>query len=420
MDVSALDSPLRRFRTFTDQGADVLENVHDKVLFTVRGAPKGSRVRLVTLDRYDGREWLPSNNTEAGTADDAFLRIDSRVDNPLRGPAVRASVRVTRAYRSAWMPTVGSLTSLQLIFADPGSSVTRCATTWPPRRPCCPPASAAGTPTSSPRWCRPRRSMPRPRDGRAAPSRWWGCAGSTPSCRPCSNAAIPPMRKVFVLAGYLHDQGRYSDGASPGEQQYKPGQDLDRVVDGFLLAPTPVGDDEQYAAAMAMLANRVGVPARVVVGAVLPGDGKVRGADMHAWVELRVLDGSWRTLPTKAFMSRTPVRPSLVPPVATPPPAAKPPAEQPQQPAARDRSTPKDQSGPGAGSGVRLLPWLSLVVLLVLLVAVPLSKSIRRRLRRRRGRPADRIAGGWTELVDHARDLGVPVRVHASRRSRRA
>ena len=84
-DLEGLDSPLRRFRTFTDQGADVLENVHDKVLFTVRGAPKGSRVRLVTLDRYDGREWLPSNNTEAGTADDAFLRIDSRVDNPLRG-----------------------------------------------------------------------------------------------------------------------------------------------------------------------------------------------------------------------------------------------------------------------------------------------------------------------------------------------
>ena len=145
---------------------------------------------------------------------------------------------------------------------------------------------------------------------------------------------------------------------------------------------------------MAMLANRVGVPARVVVGAVLPGDGKVRGSDVHAWVELRVLDGTWRTLPTKAFMSRTPVRPSLVPPVATPPPAAKPPAEQPQQPAARDRSTPKDQSGPGAGSDVRLLPWLSLLVLVVLLVAVPLSKSIRRRLRRRRGRAADRIAGG--------------------------
>ncbi len=114
------------------------------------------------------------------------------------------------------------------------------------------------------------------------------------------------MHKVFVLAGYLRDQGRYSDGALPGEQQYEAGHDLDRLVDGFLLAPRPVGDDEQYAAAMALLANRVGVPARVVVGAVLPRDGKVRGEDVHAWVELRVFDGSWRTLPTREFMSRRP------------------------------------------------------------------------------------------------------------------
>ena len=42
------------------------------------------------------------------------------------------------------------------------------------------------------------------------------------------------------------------------------------MIDDFLLAPRPVGDDEQYAAAMALLANRVGVPARVVVGAVRP------------------------------------------------------------------------------------------------------------------------------------------------------
>ena len=31
-----------------------------------------------------------------------------------------------------------------------------------------------------------------------------------------------------------------------------------------------VGNDEQYAALMALLANRIGVPARVVLGRVVP------------------------------------------------------------------------------------------------------------------------------------------------------
>ena len=120
------------------------------------------------------------------------------------------------------------------------------------------------------------------------------------------------MRKLFVLARYLRREGRYSNGG-PGEARYKPGHDLDRLVDGFLLARRPVGDDEQYAAAMALMANRVGVAARVVVGAVLPRNGKVRGKNVHAWVEVRVADGSWRTLPTKEFMGNRPPQRNMTP-----------------------------------------------------------------------------------------------------------
>jgi hypothetical protein len=61
---------------------------------------------------------------------------------------------------------------------------------------------------------------------------------------------------------------------------------------------------------------------------------------------------------------------------------------------------------------VRRLPWL---IPLVLALVVPSTKLVRRRLRRTRGRPSDRMAGAWAELVDHARDLGIPVPVRASR-----
>ena len=412
VDVTALDSPLRRFRTFTDQGPGSLENVHDKVLFTVRGAPAGSRVRMVTLDRYDGREWLPGNDTEPGTADDSFLRIDSRVDNPRRGRVVRAQVSVTKAYRSAWMPTVGSLTSLQLIFADPREQRGEMRYNLATSTAVLPTGvgnkdpyeftsvvPAAGVDASTPGW-----------DGPVQPV--VGLHRLDAFLPAVLDANLPPMRKVFVLAGYLRDQGRYSDGARPGEQRYLPGQDLDRLVDGFLLGARPVGDDEQYAAAMALLANRVGVPARVVVGAVLPHNGKVRGEDVHGWVELRVADGSWRTLPTRAFMSRTPPVRTLPPAPPPLPPSKTSPSERPEQPRTQDQPKSRHHADGATGSVLHLLPWLAL---LVLALVVPALKGVRRHRRRTRGRTADRIAGGWAELVDRAGDLGIPVSVQASR-----
>ena len=73
-----------------------------------------------------------------------------------------------------------------------------------------------------------------------------------------------------------------------------------------MLATPSVGNDEQYAAAMALMANRLRVPARVVVGAVVPANGVVKGKDVEAWVELRAADGTWQTLETDRFMSRRP------------------------------------------------------------------------------------------------------------------
>jgi hypothetical protein len=46
---------------------------------------------------------------------------------------------------------------------------------------------------------------------------------------------------------------------------------------------------------------------------------------------------------------------------------------------------------------------------------VPQIKLARRRIRRARGRPPDRMAGAWADLVSHARDLGIPVPTHRSR-----
>ncbi len=414
-DVAGLDSPLRRFRTFTDQGPGVTENVHDKVLLTVDGAPKGGRLRMLTLDRYDGTEWQPGNGTMPGTIEDRFLRVDTRVQNPTRGREYRVEVAVTKAYRSAWIPTVGSLTSFRFLNAD------RFARRGEVRYDLATSTAVIPVGLKASNSYEFTAIVPDQRLTRTMQA--WpgdlitvkGAQKADPLLDRVLASPAEPMRKVFVLAKFLRDTGQYSNGATPGEQQYAAGHDSARLFKGFLLARRAVGNDEQYAAAMAVLANRVGVPARVVVGAVVPGDGKVRGSDVHAWVEVRVADGSWRTLPTEQFMSRRPPRRQLppVPPPRMPKSSVTQEQDQPTEQKTKEAEKAEDRADAATRSVVvRLLPWL---VPLLLVLLVPVAKLVRRRLRRTRGRRSDRMAGAWTELVDHALDLGIPVLRHTSR-----
>ena len=83
-------------------------------------------------------------------------------------------------------------------------------------------------------------------------------------------APTEPMARVFAIAEHLKHEGKYSDGVAEAEKIYHPGHNVKRLGDEFANAPIMVGNDEQYAAIMALLANNVGVPARVVMGAVVP------------------------------------------------------------------------------------------------------------------------------------------------------
>ncbi len=414
-DVTGLDSPLRSFRSYTKQPAGTLDNLNAKTLLEVTGAPEGSRVRFLTLDRYDGKEWFPDNDTMAGTLDDRFQRMDTLVENLTPGTPVRVRITVRKSYRSAWVPTVGSLTALRFLYADPNSRRDELR------------YDAATSTAVLPLGVKPGNDyeftaiLPDDRltpDMRAWPVPVLSVADldrADPLIARVLASPAAPMGKVFALADYLKEVGYYSDGAGPAEERFRAGHGAERLFKGFLLARRAVGDDEQYAAAMAVLANRVGVPARVVVGAVVPRSGRVRGSDVEAWVELRVEDGSWRTLPTERFMGNRPPSRLLPPPAPPAMPSAE--TQRPEQPKSQQEKKKEEQAADQAGATwrtvlVRVLPGL---LLLLLALVVPLAKRVRRRARRTRGRPSDRMAGAWVELVDHARDLGIPVRPHASR-----
>ena len=187
-----------------------------------------------------------------------------------------------------------------------------------------------------------------------------------------------------------------------------------------------VGDDEQFATAVALIAHELGFPARVVVGARLSAAdpdlrtceaGVCRAQDLAAWTEVQSAAGEWVPVEVTPQHAQSPslevteqrnpenvteVRPDPVEDVVPP------------EPVQEDNGV-DDGTDDAAGLD---LAWLwpvlrigGIVLLVLLLVLGPFAliaaaKASRRRTRRTQGSPAARIAGGWDEYVDAAVDAG--------------
>jgi hypothetical protein len=98
-------SPLSAFRSYWQEPAV------DQVELSVRGLPAGARLRIATLDSYDGVVYAVGNST-VGSASGTFTRVPSGIDQTVDpGEAVSLDVQV-EAYSGVWLPTVGELRSV--------------------------------------------------------------------------------------------------------------------------------------------------------------------------------------------------------------------------------------------------------------------------------------------------------------------
>jgi len=429
-DIGQYPSPLSSFRRYVAMPEPDTVNLHDVTLMTLDGAPEGARVRIATLDRYDGVVWGAAEDTVPGSALDTFQRVSSTIDNPVDGEQVDVEVTLGEGYSGVWLPTIGSLQSMHFDEGGSQDALEEQAESFRYNL-----ATSTGV---VPAGLAPgdvyHFTAVRPAEEVTATSAPSGdltdaalAAGflDTQAVQWTAGAS-EPMERVFAAAEHLRSEGKYSDGVLESEKIYHAGHHVRRLSEEFVNAPIMVGNDEQYAAVMALVANKIGVPARVVLGAVVPDDGIVEGKDVHAWVELRVADGSWRVLPTETFMDTD--RPAEQPPIAeqemsgtvVPPPAPIPPpstlAEQNDADLTARKGEREDEAGGGWPAWLRvvlLYVGLPLLVVVLLLSSVVLAKALRRRRRRSAKRVSTRIVGGWRELVDHARDLGQPVPVGA-------
>jgi len=438
-DIGRYPSPLAGFRKYVDlKGKSDPANVYDKTLLDIEGVPADTRVRFATMDRYDGMVWGATDNALPGPADDSFQRVSSTIDNPVEGTEVEATVTLGEGWSGVWLPTVGALRSMAFETGDPRATAEvfryNLAT------------STAVVPSGLQPGDRYSFTAVQPDDelteetvGSAELTPLPTGAGfiQGPSDKWTEDAGSDPMDRVLAAADHLRSEGKYSDGIGRTERIYVAGHSVWRLSDEFVNAPQIVGNDEQYAATMALIANDIGVPARVVLGAVVPEGGRVTGKDVSAWVELRAADGSWKTLPTERFMSTTPPS-DQVPETNTPmsgtvippPNPIPPPSDAGEQSDSdlKERKATRKEADEEEESLIPGLPaWVGIVLTYVggplllaalLLGAVVGLKAWRRHRRRSAESPSARFVGAWRELVDHARDLGqvVPLGPTVTRR----
>lgn len=426
-DIGRYPSPLAGFRKYIDLGKNEdPANVYDKTLFTVEGVA-GLRIRIAAMDTYDGLVWGASNDALPGAGDDSFQRVSSTIDNPVEGREVEATVTIGEGYDGVWLPTVGALQGVEFRQGDPDAKAESFRYNLA--------TSTAVVPSGIRRGDSYSFTAVQPADDLTRETLASTALAASPPgtgflkepAADWAEKASTPIERVLAIAEHLRTEGKYSDGVRKAEQVYHPGHHVQRLSDEFVNDEQMVGNDEQYAAVMALLANEVGVPARVVLGALVPEDGVVTGEQVEAWVELRAADGSWRTLPTEEFMSKeppaeelpennTPMSGTVVPPPAPIPPPSD--AGEQSDADLRERKGTKDDQDEEASLVARLPAWVvfvgkyvggPLLFLGAVLAAIVGLKLLRRRRRRSAASVSARFVGAWRELVDHARDLGQPV-----------
>ena len=157
--------------------------------------------------------------------------------------------------------------------------------------------------------------------------------------------ATPGISQVRAIQQKLHDQGFYSDGT---DQLSLPGHRSSRI-ERFLSEDQWIGDDDQYAIAMALMLRSLGIPSRVVMGfypeTSTSGPITFTGKDTHLWVEVPFEGAGWVAFdptPPRDQIPQTEVpkpKPNPRPQVLQPPDPPQDPAELPPDNANADRKS---------------------------------------------------------------------------------
>lgn len=425
LDLHEYASPLESFR-------DYEKNQKDNTLFAVTGLQSGERIRLATLDSYDGVVFSASADGSS-----AFAPAGNSATLADAGPqSARTALQVRiGSYSGVWLPSIGSASG----FSFGGSRAGELAHSLYFNRV----TDTALVPTGvqdADTYKVSVVSQPQPAEAELQKAVF-----ATVSLPRSENVpqivttkanefvgdAVTPLDRVRKLETALSKQGAFSHGLD-GEAKSLSGHGAQRIA-SLLSAKQMVGDDEQYAVAMTLMARELGIPARVVMGfypdpqkPLGTGTMDIKGADVHAWVEVAFAGVGWVAFNPTPSKDNVPIPPAPQPKskpqpqVLQPPPPPQAPAEFPPDSAPNAKDTEPSQQGLWAVIGpILAVVGIGLVPVCIVLLPLLLIAGLKKRRRTRRsvgGSPSERMSGGWSEVLSLATDLGTNVAGNATRR----
>lgn len=406
---------LHQVNPVIDLHGNLLRRSHTPLLYARTDAADTGYVRLTVLDEFDGNRWSPSVRVlpTANTADGLLPRA------PGLGIAVETrtsqwSFRLPASTNSAWLPTPYPVQSIRIDRGD-----------WRFDSRTLDISLADGRPRQDVHYqltaLDPRYDPTLLARASRDPAGTASTAGMTllppfvppvlvnTARRVTASAANDYERAILLQNWFRRDGGfRYSLRSPAGSGLGQLANFVSNHRSGYC---------EQFAAAMAVMARALGMPARISVG-FLRGHPEPNGTlvytsdDLHAWPEIYFRGSGWvRFEPTPG--GRTGAAPAWTsqnapgdPGQPTPTPTSVP--TTPATPITPDLGT---GSGSSGRSPVALaLGTLAVMVALALLAAPATVRSQRRRRRVRTVTPSGAAAEAlWAELIDVADDLGPPI-----------
>ncbi len=402
-------------------------NLKDEVLFRVTGMPTGTRLRLAVMDTWDGtvfnvsqasseylragRElpWAPETDTAVGTItavgyDDVWVPTfgdSSRIEfDGVRSTAQAGGLYYNRTTHQALTTagldegTTATVEAVPVVNVDETERAGMSG-------------AGAGQATLA--------DVTRVPDVLVKAATDW------------TADATSAYEQLSIIEERLRDEGFYSDGSDGLSRSGHTAERLGTMFDSSQW----VGDDEQYATVMALMATQLGIPVRVVMGFYplegdIPADEwEVTGTQAHVWVEADLDGAGWVAFdptPDRDKVPQTEVpRPKPQPkPQVDPPP--DPPEKLPDEPIVADEEAVNVDEEDNTESNLGLILMIAGIAAGGgLLLASPLLiiaglKARRARHRRTRGPVSDQLSGAWDEIVDRARDLGYQAPANWTRR----
>ncbi len=405
-------SPLVAFRRYLQPA------LADTALFSVSGLEGDGRIRIATLDTYDGIVFSVGSDaisSESGS----FTRVPFRFDqSDVGGTGSTISIEVT-GYDDVWIPTVGLFE--EITFS--GDNATALRNGFYYNNTSATAASLAGIRSGdSFELTAVLPAQPATSDLAALDPG----AATVPEARGVPAELTAKLdeyvdgvegagpRLVAMLAG-LANEGYISHGIGAEEPASRSGHGADRIAE-LLTAPRMIGDGEQYAVTAALMARVLGFPSRVVFG-FAPTAEVVSGSDVAAWIEINTKQFGWVAIdPTpllREIPEEVPEDETVVarPPTVVPPPVVESETLDRQTTPESEQELPPDLN-PVVQVLLVIVRILGIVAVVAGIVLAPFiliiaAKVRRRRLRRSAPSAIEQISGGWHEFHDAVIDHGL-------------